>query len=77
MIQAACRYWLQVIGEATRGVSSELEDEHDEVPWRARIGMRNRIVHDYLGIDDDTVWNTVTNRVPELIAALEAILSVR
>lgn len=74
-VQAACRYWLQVIGEAARNVSSDLEDSYSDIPWRAMVGMRNRIVHDYLGIDDETIWNTVTRRIPELIVALEALLS--
>ena len=72
-IRAACRYWLQVIGEAARGVSAELEHSESEIPWRAMIGMRNRIVHDYLGIDDDMVWNTVIHRIPLLILRLEAL----
>lgn len=74
-LQAACRYWLQVIGEAARGLSSEFEEDHPDIPWRAMVGMRNRIVHDYLGIDDDTVWKTVSERIPELTSALEALLS--
>ncbi|HYO89051.1 MAG TPA: DUF86 domain-containing protein [Candidatus Limnocylindrales bacterium] len=73
-LQAACRYWLQVIGEAARGLSPAFEEAHPDIPWRAMIGMRNRIVHDYLGIDDETVWKTVSERIPELTAALEALL---
>jgi uncharacterized protein with HEPN domain len=73
-LQAACRYWLQVIGEAARGLTPEFEQEHPDIPWRAMIGMRNRIVHDYLGIDDETVWKTVSERIPELTSALEALI---
>ncbi len=70
-IQAACRYWLQVIGEAAGKVSAAFQASQPEIPWRAMAGMRNRIVHDYLGIDDETVWKTVTERIPELIDALK------
>ncbi len=74
-IQAAYRYWLQVIGEAAGRVSPEFQDAQSHILWRPMIGMRNRIVHDYLGIDDDTVWKTVQERIPELIQQLEQLLS--
>lgn len=74
-IQAAYRYWLQVVGEAATHVSESFQDAHSHIAWRPMIGMRNRIVHDYLGIDDDTVWKTVQERIPELIVQLELLLS--
>lgn len=74
-IQAAYRYWLQVIGEAARQVQPAFQTEHPQIPWRPIIGMRNRIVHDYLGIDDDTVWKTVEERIPELIDELKKLIS--
>lgn len=73
-LRAACRYWLQVIGEAASRVSTALQERHPNIAWRPMIGMRNRIVHDYLGIDDDTVWRTVVERIPELIEQLTALL---
>jgi uncharacterized protein with HEPN domain len=73
-IKAALTYWLQVIGEAARHVSDPYQQAHPEVPWRAMIAMRNRIVHDYLGIDDAVVWETVSRRIAELILLLEELL---
>lgn len=67
-------HWLQVIGEAARQVSPSFQETHPAIPWKPMIGMRNRIVHDYLGIDDNTVWETVTLRIPELIAELEKLI---
>ena len=57
---------LQMIGEASRGLSEEFRARHPEVPWRAIIGMRHHLVHGYFAIDPDIVWSAVTDRVPEL-----------
>jgi uncharacterized protein with HEPN domain len=73
-LRVTLTHWLQVIGEAARQVSQPFQDTHTAISWRAMIGMRNRIVHDYLGIDDDIVWETATLRVPELVIELEKIL---
>src|SRR5712691_6670575 len=56
----ALTHLLQVIGEAARRVSSEFADAHPEVPWRAIVGMRHRVVHEYLFVDRDIVWDVVT-----------------
>ena len=66
---------LQVIGEATRGLSDELRRQHPEVPWTKIIGMRNVIVHDYFGIELGIVWGVVERDLPPLRAAVEAMLS--
>lgn len=72
--RAALLHWLQIIGEAARQVSEPLQEAHPDIPWRAMVGMRNRIVHDYLGIDDEVVWETVKLRIPELIVELESLV---
>jgi uncharacterized protein with HEPN domain len=46
------------------------------IPWREIIGMRNRIVHDYLGVDEDVVWEVVTGDLPLLVETLERIVPV-
>jgi uncharacterized protein with HEPN domain len=53
---------VQVIGEAARRVSRELHDEHPEIPWQNIAGIRHEVVHGYLGVDDDIVWQVVTVR---------------
>lgn len=50
---------MQIIGEAARALSSDLKDQHPEMPWSKIIGMRNILVHDYFGIDVDVVWAVV------------------
>jgi uncharacterized protein with HEPN domain len=70
----ALTHLVQVIGEAGRNVSREFCDEHPEIPWQEIVGMRHKVVHDYLGVDEDIVWQVVTEDLPPLIASLEKIL---
>ena len=68
---------VQTIGEAARHVSGEFQREHPEVPWPAIIGMRHKIVHDYLSVDEDRVWRTATEELGELIDQLGALVPER
>lgn len=66
---------LEIIGEAASRVSPHLREALPDVPWKAIVGMRNRMVHAYFDIDHEVVWQTVTRELPGLQAALEAALS--
>jgi uncharacterized protein with HEPN domain len=66
----ALAHLLQVIGEAARRVSDEFRELHPDIPWRAIVGMRHRIVHDYMAVDFDIVWDVVTRDLPQLVASL-------
>lgn len=74
-LRLALTHLVQVIGEAGRRVSSEFSAGHPEIPWREIVGMRHKVVHDYLGVDEDIVWQVVTEDLPPLITALEKILA--
>lgn len=74
-LRYAPAHLLQVIGEAGRHVSREFCARHPQIPWRAITGMRHKIVHDYMFVDEDIVWRTVTNELAPLIADLEQIVS--
>jgi uncharacterized protein with HEPN domain len=73
-LRVTITHWLQIIGEAARRISESLQNDHPEIAWHPMVGMRNRIVHDYLGIDDTVVWETAHTRVPELITQLENLI---
>ena len=66
-------YLLQIIGEAARRVSVKFQDGHPEIPWKAIIGMRHKVVHDYLHVNYDIVWTVATVNLPPLLAELERI----
>jgi uncharacterized protein with HEPN domain len=58
-------------------VPSEVRASTAGVPWRMVIALRNRLIHGYLGIDDDTIWSIVCDEVAPLRAALIALLAVK
>ncbi len=57
---------LQIIGEASRALSTGLRESASEIPWSKIIGMRNILVHDYFKIDLNTLWDTVQVDIPKL-----------
>ena len=73
-LRLALIHLIQVIGEAARQVSREYAETHTEVPWTEIIGMRHKVVHDYLNVDEDVVWQTATQDLPPLIALLERLV---
>lgn len=65
---------LEVIGEASKKVPAEYRQCHPDIDWRAIAGMRDRLIHDYLGVDYDIVWDAIVNKAPVLRAQLEKML---
>jgi uncharacterized protein with HEPN domain len=65
---------VQTVGEAATRVSQELQTAHPEIPWRRIVGMRHRIVHDYMNIDEDILWEVVVRSLPELIGLLGPLI---
>jgi uncharacterized protein with HEPN domain len=57
---------LEIIGEAVRQIPSAFKEKHSNVPWNQISGLRNRIVHDYFGLDLEMIWHIVTFDLPEL-----------
>lgn len=57
---------LQTLAESTSRLSDEFNDKHPDIPWRNIRGFRNVIVHDYLGLDYETVWLVVAVEIPRL-----------
>jgi uncharacterized protein with HEPN domain len=74
MLQDALVRRLEVIGEAAAGVSIPCREIYAFLPWRVMIGMRNRLIHAYFDVNLTTVWLTVTEDLPGLIASIEPIL---
>jgi uncharacterized protein with HEPN domain len=73
-LRLALIHLVQVIGEAARQVSREFAATHPEIPWENIVGMRHKVVHDYLGVDEDIVWQVVTEDLPKLVQALEPLV---
>jgi uncharacterized protein with HEPN domain len=73
-LQTIVIHLLQNIGEAARRVSDATRDKYPEIQWADIIGMRNRIVHDYLHVRVKIVWSVAQVEIPHLVAELEAIV---
>lgn len=61
---------LELIGEAATHIPAEIRQAHPEIPWRLVIATRNRLIHGYLGIDDDTLWSIIQDDIPGLLDGL-------
>ena len=72
--QSAILHQLLVLGEAVKRHSTELRDDHPDIPWHQIAGMRDRLIHGYDTVDLDEVWNAVTIDVPELADRLAPLL---
>ena len=66
---------VEIVGEAASRVSPETRAQYPHIPWKAIIGTRNKVIHDYISVDHDILWDTVSVDLPELIAQLEGILN--
>src|SRR3954463_10768844 len=73
-LRLALAHLVQLIGEAARRGSPQSQQTYSQIPWRDVIGMRHKIVHDYLDVDFDVVWEVVTTDLPELISLLIPIV---
>lgn len=73
-LQLALTHIIQVIGEAALHVSIDFREKYPQVPWHEIIGMRHRIVHDYLNVDEDIIWEVIQQDIQSLVDVLEEII---
>lgn len=64
---------IEVLGEAANKVSADVRLADATIPWKAIVGMRNRLIHAYFDIDTDMVWETVQVEIPAVLAHLQAL----
>ena len=57
---------LEIIGEATKKLSGELRNRHPDIPWKKMAGTRDRLIHDYIGVDIEIVWQIVITELSDL-----------
>jgi uncharacterized protein with HEPN domain len=75
MLNLSLVHLLEVIGEASRGISEEYRAAHPEIAWKKMAGMRDRLIHGYFDVNLDVVWQTVTEDLPPLVVQIEKVLS--
>jgi uncharacterized protein with HEPN domain len=74
MLQDALIRQLSIIGEAAGQLSEETRKDAPSIPWTDVYGMRNKLVHDYFGVDLEAVWDTVQRDLPSLLDAVETLI---
>lgn len=73
LIQDAVNRNLEIIGEATKRISVELKDQNKDIPWRQMAGLRDVLIHDYMGVSNKIVWNVVQNELPQLLVKIKKL----
>jgi uncharacterized protein with HEPN domain len=75
LVQVWVVHYLQILGEAARGVSQDSQKKYSRIPWGKIIGFRNILVHHYFAINPDELWAVVEINLPPLKNELEEILA--
>jgi uncharacterized protein with HEPN domain len=63
----------ELIGEAATHIPDKVHNENPQIPWRLIIATRNRLIHGYLGIDNDTLWSVIQDDIPALLPQLRVL----
>jgi len=74
LIQDGVIRQIEIIGESTKRLSGGIREKYTEIPWKDIAGMRNKLIHDYFGVDLDAVWDTVERDIPFLRRKVKEIL---
>lgn len=64
---------LEIIGEATKKLSDDFKNQHSTIEWKKIAGTRDKLIHDYYGIDYDIVWDILTSKIQELHQFLKSL----
>jgi uncharacterized protein with HEPN domain len=75
VLQAAVERKVEIVGEASRHISPELQVAHPEVPWRIIAAQRHILAHDYGEIIQERIWRVATQYLPELLSMIEKIVA--
>lgn len=75
MLRFALLHLIAIVGEAASRLSESTRVALANIPWRAIVGMRNRLVHAYFDVDADILWQSVNDRLPDLARRISAVLA--
>lgn len=72
--RSAVLYKFAVMGEATKLLPDQVRAEYPDIPWRSIAGLRDKVIHGYIGVDYELLWETIDKKIPAVIAGLHRIL---
>jgi len=65
---------LEVIGEATKNIPDSLREKYPQIPWKRMTGMRDKLIHEYWGVDLEIVWEVINNELPSVKPLIQKVL---
>jgi uncharacterized protein with HEPN domain len=65
---------IEIIGEATKKIPADVKNNWSTVSWKNMAGMRDRLIHDYMGINYSIVWDVIKNKIPELYKQIQELI---
>ncbi|MFB3766621.1 MAG: DUF86 domain-containing protein [Methanotrichaceae archaeon] len=68
---------LEIVGEAVKNLSPQFKANYPEIHWKAISGMRDKLIHEYFGVNLDLVWHTIEHDVPGFLQEIEKVLMRR
>jgi len=74
LIQDAVVRNFEIIGEAAKNVSKRTREKYSQIPWKKMAGMRDKLIHNYMGVDLDAVWNTIEEIIPAMRKELDKVI---
>lgn len=66
---------IEIIGEATKQIPKSIKDKNPSIPWKRMAGMRDKMIHEYFGIDYDIVWKSAKETLPKLKDKIVAVIN--
>ena len=66
---------LEIVGEATKKIPADFKVKWNTIQWKNMAGMRDRLIHDYIGVNYSIVWDVMKNKIPEMYKEISSFLS--
>ncbi|MBU3925782.1 DUF86 domain-containing protein [Patescibacteria group bacterium] len=67
---------LEIIGESAKNISEDIKKKHPEIPWKNISGMRDKLIHEYFGVNKNVVWDTIKKDLPDLKEKIEKLRDI-
>ena len=74
VLQRACARSFEIMGEAVKNISTDFRRKHKEIDWKNIAGMRDKLIHQYFGVNWNILWDVIKEKLPGLKVHLEKIL---